>query len=264
MQRILHLCINILFSGDLLFDIKIDDAKYWKNCIDSIVNLIDEGTFQISKDGISLKAMDPSGISMISFFIPNKAFSKYEVEKQASIGLNISNLSKILASARPGEQLQMKDSNNKFAIEFIGEKSRRRYRLPMIEVKKDADKEPKVEFESKVEVKSDSFKDILGDANLLSTYIGFKTDKDSFVVFAKGDAGELEEEHMNAAEVIKKIETSKPSSATFNLDYLGRIVKACPPSSFINLSIKTDEPIKVNYGIGDAEVAYYLAPYMES
>jgi len=247
-----------------LFEIKIDDAKYWKNCVDSIVNLIDEGTFSISKDGIALHAMDPSGISMISFFMPNKAFSKYEVEKPASIGLNISNLSKILASARSGEQLQMKDSNNKFSIEFIGEKSRRRYKLPMIEVKKDIEKEPKVEFESKVEVKSDSFKSILGDANLLSTYIGFKADKESFVVLAKGDAGELEEEHMNEADVIKKIEASKPSSATFNLDYLERIVKACPQSSTINLSIKTDEPIKVEYKIGDAEVAYYLAPYMES
>jgi proliferating cell nuclear antigen len=247
-----------------LFEIKIDDAKYWKNCVDSIVNLIDEGTFSISKEGIMLRAMDPSGISMISFFMPNKAFSKYEVEKQANVGLNISNLSKILASARPGEQLLMKDSNNKFAIEFISDKSRRRYKLPMIDVKKDVEKEPKVDFESKVEVKSDSFKEILNDAKLLSTYIGFKADKDSFVVAAKGDAGELEEEHMNAAEVIKKIEVTKPASATFNLDYLERIVKACPQSSTINLSIKTDEPIKADYKIGDAELAYYLAPYMES
>ena len=32
---------------------------------------------------------------------------------------------------------------------------------------------------------------------------------------------------------IKRIESEKPASATFNLDYLGRIVKACPSSSFL-------------------------------
>ena len=56
-----------------MFELKIDDARYWKSSVDSIVSLIDEGTFSITKEGVSLKAMDPSGISMISFFMPNKA-----------------------------------------------------------------------------------------------------------------------------------------------------------------------------------------------
>ncbi|MDE1832807.1 MAG: proliferating cell nuclear antigen (pcna) [Candidatus Micrarchaeota archaeon] len=247
-----------------MFELKIDDARYWKTCVDSIVSLIDEGSFNITKEGISLKAMDPSGISMVSFSMPNKAFSKYELDKTATVGLNLENLSKILASSRNNEQLVMKESGNKFSIEFIGANSRRRYKLPMIDVKKDADKEPKVEFDAHVELKSDSLKEILKDATLLSTYIGFKTEKDSFLVLAKGDAGELEEEHMNNAEVVKKITVSKSSSATFNLDYLDRMISASPPNSSINLSIKTEEPIKIEYKIGDASVTYYLAPYMES
>jgi proliferating cell nuclear antigen len=249
-----------------MFEIKIDDARYWKNSVDSIVSLVDEGTFSITKEGISLKAMDPSGISMVSFFMPNKAFSKYEVDKAASVGLNISNLSKILASSRADEQLVMKDNDNKFAMEFIGtaSKSRRRYKLPMIEIKKDADKEPKIEFEASVEVKSDSLREILRDAGLLSTYIGFKADKGSFMVIAKGDAGELEEEHMDNADVIKKMSISKMSSATFNLDYMERMVSACPSNSNIMLSLKSKEPIRIDYKIGEAAVAYYLAPYMES
>lgn len=247
-----------------MFEIKIDDARYWKNCVDSIVSLIDEGSFNITKEGISLKAMDPSGISMISFFIPNKTFSKYDVDKPVSVGLNLENFGKILASSRAEEQLVMKESGNKFLVEFIGKTSKRRYKLPMIEVKKDADKEPKIEFDSVVEVKADSLKEILKDANLLSTHIGFKTDKDSFLVVAKGDAGELEEEHLNNAEVIKKIDASKASSATFNLDYLERMISACPSNSTMVLSIKTEEPIKIEYKIGDANVSYFLAPYMET
>lgn len=246
-----------------MFEIKIDDARYWKNCVDSIVSLVDEGTFNITKEGITLKAMDPSGISMVSFSIPNKAFSKFDVEKPTSVGLNLDNLGKILASSRNNEQLVMKDSGNKLAIEFIGQTGKRRYKLPMIDVKKDADKEPKIGFESMVEVKSDSLKEILKDATLLSTYISFKTDKNSFVVAAKGDAGELEEEHSNG-DAIKKLDVTKSSTATFNLEYLERIISACPADTHVELSLKTEEPIKVNYKIGDAQLAYFLAPYMES
>ncbi|MGC8669702.1 MAG: proliferating cell nuclear antigen (pcna) [Candidatus Micrarchaeia archaeon] len=247
-----------------MVEIKIDDARYWKSCVDSIVNLVDEGTFIISKEGISLKAMDPSGISMVSFFIPNKAFSKYDVEKAVSIGLNLENFDKILTSSRSNEQLTMKEAENKLQIEFIGQNSKRRYKLPLIDVKKEADKEPKIDFEATVEVKSDLFKETLKDAMLLSTYIGFRAEKDSFFVIAKGDAGELEEEHMGNAEIIKKLNVSKPSNATFNLDYMQRIISACPQNSSLTLSLKSEEPIKVDYKIGDAAITYYLAPYMES
>ncbi|MGC8572044.1 MAG: proliferating cell nuclear antigen (pcna) [Candidatus Micrarchaeia archaeon] len=247
-----------------MFEIKIDNAKYWKSCVDSIVNLIDEGSFKITKEGISLSAMDPSGISMLIFSIPNKAFSKYDVEKDTVVGLNIDNFAKMLSSARSDEQLVMKENNNKLTIEFIGPNGKRRYKLPLIDTRKEGDKAPKVEFESVVEMKSDAFKEILKDASLLSNYIGFKADKNSFSVSAKGDVGELEEEHLGSTDIVKRLDITKPSSATFNLEYLERIVSGCPSESPLILSLKTDEPIKVDYNIGDASFSYYLAPYMES
>ncbi len=248
-----------------MFEIKIDDSKYWKNCIDAIANIVDEGLFNITKEGISLKAIDPSGISMVSFSIPNKAFSKYELDKPISIGLDISNLIKILSTSRQNEYIIMKNTGNKFNIEFVGEHSSRRYKLPIIDVKTEDVKEPNVPVaESVIHVKSDGLKEILKDANSLSTYVGFKTTKDSFVVFAKSDIGELEEEHMNDAEIIKKMDITKPASVTFNVEYLVRIINASPQGSFISLGLKIDDPIKINYKIGDAELTYYLAPYIES
>ena len=68
-----------------MFEIKIDDARYWKTIVNSIVSLIDEGTFKITKEGITLRATDAGGISMIIFNIPNKAFSKYNVDKNVSV-----------------------------------------------------------------------------------------------------------------------------------------------------------------------------------
>ncbi len=244
--------------------VKVEDARYWKNCVDAIESLIDEGTFNVSKEGIALKAMDPSGISMVSFFIPNKAFSKFEIEKPVGLGLNIDNMGKILSSARSNEQLEMKETDSRLQIEFMGTNSRRRYKLPLIDARKDADKEPKVQFEAVVELKCDAFREILRDANLLSSYIGFRADKNSFVVAAKGDAGELEEEYAGNADMIKRVEITKPSSATFNLDYLQRIMLACPSNSTVQLSLKTDEPLRLDYKIGEAAFAYFLAPYMES
>ncbi|MGC8479219.1 MAG: proliferating cell nuclear antigen (pcna) [Candidatus Micrarchaeia archaeon] len=246
-----------------MLEIKIDNAKYWKECVSAIVSLVDEGLFIINKDGISLKAMDPSSISMISFFMPNKAFSKFNIDKNVSLGLNIDNLNKILSRTRDGEALVMKDVDNKLSLEFIGQGSRRRYRLQLVDVKKSVEKEPNVDFDAHVEMIGEPLKDIIKDATLISSYISFKASKEQFAVTARGESGELEELHETEGGMMKKVEAKKNADATFNLELLENMVKSCPIGNTITLSLKSNEPLKLKYSIGDAEVNYYLAPYME-
>ncbi|MEM3838993.1 MAG: proliferating cell nuclear antigen (pcna) [Candidatus Micrarchaeaceae archaeon] len=245
-----------------MFEIKLDNAKYWRDCIGAIGALVDEGLFNITKEGISLKAMDPSSISMVSFFMPSKAFSKYSIDKNTSIGINLENLGKILSRTRDDEALIMKDSEGKLSMEFIGG-SRRRYKLQMIDVKKSAEKEPNVEFDATMEVSGDQLKDILKDASLISSYISFKASKDQFTASAHGDSGELEELHGKDGNIVKKIEATKNADAVFNLEFLENMVKSCPVGNSVVLSMKSNEPLKLSYKIGESDISYFLAPYME-
>lgn len=246
-----------------MFELKIDNAKYWKDCISAIVSLVDEGLFNITKEGITLKAMDPSSISMISFTMPNKSFSKFTVEKPTSIGLNIENLDKMLSRTRDGESLIMKDSENKLLLEFIGPNGKRRYKLQLIDVKKSVEKEPNVEFDANIKINGEPLKDIIKDAGLISSYISFSASKNQFLVRARGDSGELEEFHESDSGIMKKMENKKEAESTFNLEFLENMIRACPPGSDIDISLKSNEPMKLGYNIGDANVTYFLAPYME-
>jgi proliferating cell nuclear antigen len=246
-----------------VFELKLDNAKYWRDCVEAIVSLVDEGIFSISKEGISLRAMDPSGISMISFFIPSKAFSKYEIEKTVEIGLNIDNLSKIMSTTREDEAIVLKDVDGKLSLEFVGAKNRRRYRLHLIDVRKKDDKEPKVEFDANVEIASDHLKNALKDASLISSYITLKAGKSHFTISAKGDSGDLEELNELDGNMIKKLDAGKEADAVFNLEFLENMVRSSPMGNAIKLSIKSDQPLRMTYNIGDAAVTYYLAPYVE-
>ena len=212
--------------------------------------------------GIAL-CTDPSSISMISFFMPAKAFSKYNVEKATTVGVNLENLAKILSRTRDNESLVIKDVDNKLSLEFIADKNRRRYKLQMIEVKKSAEKEPTIAFDARVEIMGETLKDIIKDASLISSYISFKATKDQFGVSAKGDTGELEGLHDKDHESIKKLEATKNAESVFNLEFLENMVKSCPIGNSINIELKSTEPLKVKYNIGEAEVTYFLAPYME-
>ncbi len=245
-----------------MFDIKIDNANYWKDCTNAIVSLVIEGAFSISKEGISLKAMDPSGISMVSFSMPSKAFSKFEIDKDSDVGLNLENLSKIMSRTRDDEALHIKATENKLSMEFVGKGGKRRYRLPMVDVRKNADKEPNVAFDAVIELSGDPLKEIIKDASQVSSYISFKASKEQLTISAFGDSADLEELHEAGGHMVKKIEASKNAEAVFNLEYLENMVKACPAGGTLKICLKSNEPLKMSYNIKDASITYFLAPYV--
>ena len=86
----------------------IQDAPALKAAVDAIVCLVEEGQFEIKADGIQLKAMDPSQISMVSFTMPKAAFVEYNVPEEMKLGLDIGQLSNVLSRGKKGENGDVK------------------------------------------------------------------------------------------------------------------------------------------------------------
>jgi len=249
------------------FELAVDDVKFFKQCVDAIVNLIDEGTLELGPDEVGVRAMDPSQIAMVVFSLPKKAFSAYKVAGESMrIGVNFSELGKVLARARSGDKLTLKKDENKLVLEFKGEGHRRKFSLPLLEAGAAAQREPKIEHDALVKMKGGEFKDLLRDVALVSTHLTLEAKGNSFSVFARGDSAELESE---AEKSEKKgsafeVDAKKEARATFPLQYLDDIVKACPEDSILTTHLRTNAPVKIEYKIGDASLTYYLAPRIES
>jgi len=58
----------------------LEDATSFKKLVDGVAVLVSEAEFIISKEGLSLKATDPSQISLVDFNLPKKAFKEYKVK----------------------------------------------------------------------------------------------------------------------------------------------------------------------------------------
>ncbi len=237
-------------------EITVEDAKFWKNCIDAVVNLIDEGILEVKADGVSLKAMDPSQIAMVAFSVPKKAFVEYKVEESEKLGLNFENLAKFLSRAREKEKLKMESADNRLGLDFIGT-SNRSFTIPLLDLSAGPQKEPKIDFDVTVKVNGGAFKEILRDATLVSSHLVLEAGSKGFFVEAKGDAADMREA------VEAEVDAKKDARATFPLQFLDDIARACPSDANITLYLKTNAPIKMEYAIGDASLVYYLAPRIE-
>lgn len=250
----------VLLLGEDMLEVEVEDAKFWKRCVDAIVNLIDEGVFEFTSDGVSLRAMDPSRIAMVSFSIPKSSFSKYNVDAPAKIGLRLDNLSKILARTRGNEKLRMSLEENRFVLEFISD-SKRNFRLPLVELPEGYKKEPKKEYTAEIKIDGTKFKDILKDASLVSSYILLEAWENGFIITAHGDSAELKVE--NDKSTMDGFNLKERAHAKFPLQYLSDMVEACPPNSKITIYLKSKAPVILNYQINGADITYYLAPRIE-
>ena len=59
-----------------MFKAVISDTKAWKNSIEAVAALIDEGTLQIDEKGIKLRAMDLSQIALVDLELPASIFEE--------------------------------------------------------------------------------------------------------------------------------------------------------------------------------------------
>lgn len=242
----------------------IEDGRFFKNCVDAIVNLVDEGSFEVNKEGMRLRTMDPSQIAMVDFFLPKTAFKKIEVgDEIGNIGVNLVDLSKVLGRTRAGEKLavSIEEKESKLVLEFYGE-SKRSFKLPLIDLGGTPPKEPKVPFDCFIKIKGGTFKEILKDAGLISSHVILEADSNNFIVEAHGDSGDLRVE--NPKEVLEEIKIQTKARAMFPFEYLDDMTKACPDDAIIEISLKTDAPVRLSYLIGEARLGYYLAPRVES
>ncbi len=247
-----------------MFRFVIEDARKFKNAIDSIVSLIDEGALDVTPAGLTLKAMDPSQIAMVCFSMPKAVFVEYEVGDAVRVGLNFDNLSKILSRAQGGEKLEVTQEENKISIRFYEGKSKRSFKIPVLEMPLGAGREPSITPDSVVKMLGGTLKGHLRDAGLVSTHISLQADSSGFKIEGHGDSSDLLVEQEKDSPTLIELTSSAPSKATFPLQYLEDISKACPDAAPVTLNMKTNAPLKVEYEVEGAKLSYYLAPRIDS
>ncbi len=242
----------------------IQDAPALKSAIDSIVCLVEEGQFELKNDGLHLKAMDPSQISMVSFTMPKEAFVEYSIPEEMKIGVDISQLANVLSRGKKGERAELSIEEGRLVIRFYGEKHKRTFKVPLIETGERVQREPKIEFSNFAGVKADAIKETLKDAKLISSHVRLQLTPEQFIVDVRGENGDVKAEFEKGGTEVAELSTKNGARATFPLQYLEDMVKATSASSIVRINLETDRPLKLEYDVEGAKVVYYLAPRIES
>ena len=74
----------------------MSQVQTFRKIIDSLNALVQEVNLEAGSSGISLQAMDSAHVSLVSLKINETGFEEYRCDKNITLGLNLSDFSKIL------------------------------------------------------------------------------------------------------------------------------------------------------------------------
>ena len=83
---------------------KLENPKAFSEVISIISELVTEVKIKVNEDGLSIIAIDPANVALVSFILPKASFSQFEVTKEEILGVNLDSLRGILKRSSLGRR----------------------------------------------------------------------------------------------------------------------------------------------------------------
>ena len=237
--------------------LKLENPRLFADIISIISELVTEVKIKVTKEGLSLTAVDPANVAMVHFKMPADLFSEYELQKDEVLGLNLDSLKAVLRRCKPGSSLTLERHENTLRL-GIQDRIKRDFSLALLDIDAEEKEMPSWEFNSVIKLNADSFVEVIEDCSIVSDACTFIADPAKFIVEAFGLHSARAEFSSDEIEI-----HSANSAARFSLEYLNKFVKGAKISNRAHLSFSNNHPMRLDFPTGNVMLSFVLAPRIE-
>lgn len=252
------------------FTLKLENSRILKGIVETLASIIDETEFLVTPQEFTISAMDPSRICLLKLSIKNNNFDEYKCSKASKVGLNLDDLDKILKRSSTNDSIEInfdeKEQKVKIKMQRKETTRTRTFSLALLDI--DIEEIPmenllKLEYPSKWVIESDFLVEAIKDAEIYSEILNIKAVEGQGLVFnSSGQIGEMEY-NLNIDELIEP-DIKDTNSGAYSLTFLKAILKIAPITEKLEISLKTDHPLKMIFNLLEGgELSYFLAPRVE-
>lgn len=256
-----------------MLELRLLQGSLLKKVLEAIKDLVTEANFDCSATGFSLQAMDSSHVALVALLLRSEGFDHYRCDRNLSMGINLTNMSKMLRCAGSEDIITIKGDDGTDTVTFMFE-SPKQDKISDFEMKlMDIDSEhlgiPDAEYQSIVRMPSAEFARICKDLGSIGDTVVISVTKEGVKFSTRGDVGTAnivcrQNTSVDKPEEATVIEMSEPVSLTFALRYMNSFTKATTLSEVVTISLSSELPVVVEYKIAEiGYIRFYLAPKIE-
>ncbi len=235
--------------------IELKKVEQLQKAIGAISAFIAEGNFRFNEHGISFKAIDPSQIVLVSYFIEKKCFDKFDIEP-TFIGVDLGELNKIMQRILSNDKLSMDVTDSELLVKLDGELNRS-FHLPLLDVAEEEINLPFPKFDATLNLNARILKEALKDASLFGSSVVLRIKGGELIIEARGSRGNLKTIVKESKSV--SIKANCDVTSKYSLNFLQNILKEADADKKILVEIKSDAPMRISYPIGEGQIVFHLA-----
>jgi len=258
------------FEKGTEFELKLENSKILKTIVETLGSIIDETEIKITPEQFIITAMDPSRICLLKLTIDKEDFDEYEADGEFSLGINLSDLEKIMKRASSDDSLKLKhtttDNKIKIIMQREGSARARTFTLALL----DLDIEEiamnnllAIEYPISWVIDPDFLIEAIKDAEIYSEILNIQAQENIGLTFqSSGQIGEMVYE-LGLDEFIET-DIESTEKGAYSLNFLRAIMKITSITEKLKVSLKTDHPIKMFFNLLEGgELNYFLAPRVQ-
>lgn len=239
--------------------LKLEHPKLFSEIIGIISDLVLEVRMKVSREGVSIHAIDPANVAMIIFNLPASAFSELDVEGNEILGINLESLKAVLRRVKSGSVLVISRQENELRLQ-IQDKIKKEFNLALIDVEGEEKEPPNLSFASKIEMASLDFYEAIEDCGVVGDSCSFISETDKFIIKSKGNLNSFKAE-FSSDELNMVAESSK---SKYSLEYLQKMIKATKITDKVKINFSSDYPLRLDFATPFIGLSFILAPRVES
>jgi proliferating cell nuclear antigen len=244
-----------------MFDAKIR-SDVLKEVVDVISTLVDEAKFNLGKDALVVKAVDPAHVAMVDLTLDRSAFEGYKAD-DAELGLDMDKMKEVLKLSRAGDVLSLtqEEDKNRLVV-HVGNITRR---MSLVDTAGMSDpKVPNLNLPAKIRVRTEELRQGIRASESVSDHIALIATPDGFEILSEGDADSVNLKLPK--DMLDELVCKEKARSLFPLDYFANMIKAISTAPTVTMYMGNDYPVRLEFDIagGKGQVKYLLAPRIES
>ncbi len=248
-----------------MFKAELEEVGLIQDSMKTVSDLISEGLFQLTEDGVKLIAADPAMVALVDFKIEKDVFENYELDEENKVGLNLENFYSILRRANSDDTItfQVKEDESKFYI-TMENSSTRNFSLPILNLSEDdIPSTDQLDFSVTAELETSVLENAIKDAMVVGDSVTISADDSQIKIASEGDQSNVDFTISGDSPGVMELEGEEAKSM-FSLDYLNSMTGAKKLSSNVELKLGEDFPMRLNFTVPDqARLSFVLAPRIE-
>ena len=238
----------------------IDETKTFTGSMSAVELLVEEATIKIDPEaGLSLSALEPAKTAMVQVVLPKPFFTEFEVDQERYVGINFTELIKVLKRAKSTEIVALIFDENSITVEIKG-KYTRKFILPLLAGEPFKMRELKVDFKAGARIECKGFPSMIKDLELVGNEVEVEISTEAVKLKTSGRGTESVIEISREDPILLDLWADEPSKSIYSLAYLERMAKPAAIAQDMSIEISTNTPMRMRYSLGfeGANVTYYL------